>query len=1534
MGCSASSLLSRSAVAASNTVSPEVASSKTAKRELVTAIETALQWKIAIGRWIDAIEKSGQAAAMWAEDEKDVIYTSVFRQISVQMAELSIIPRPLLSSITEHLSLLNDILALQREHHDAIKQVSKAQKQFNMALSQIELARQKMATVSSKNRKSLAAVSPTGISPTALQPKQRLFITDRQISPIISNSPTVSTSSFHNLSTSRSSPNIMSATNNSNYNSNGWPTLGDSPGTSGYSNMSLTDISPTCAADIARAQVMHQDALASASATWKRLYRAQTELLNPSILKILSVLSDTWRELSKLFARIKMTCVENNWAPGDEYFQGQSNSSAGGAGGFLTLPGRRSAAGSRRGSMSAVNATLSAKSQDAPQYHEKRVKLLKKWDIRAANALCCWTDLAQFEAIQVKALFEWRRRCMNYGTEVETDGGGGIGIVLINSSDIGQMNDSDQSTRIFESWIGLFKQLDQQDELLGGGGGSSNGAGGDGVDGDAGTAPMAAVNKNYNMSKAIRKIQVAFGDLSQNVKELISREQDILKQSQDLTVFARKAASSNSTRGAKAAKAVHMLDVARYRLEMTLADNRTFRRTNVTKLQVETWGKLESCSKYMATQYRGVFKIHTVAAAAVTADPGGGSGIASRPPLLPPSYDLILQHPLSQSTSVGGAINTASKSSLLQPNSTSSFKKRQLSVQENALEKLENFSLPIASLSSSPSSSHRPQVIQGNITSDDTNSLGPSSTLQRHQSVQRDASIISKNTAKEDGETSPRQRRNLSFQESDKPGQNISPPSSTNQMRPSTQGNLTGNDGLHSPIKPLLSSIHQRQLTGNGNLDGTMNGSPPSSTHQRRPSVISQSSAKEDYQSRSRRPSLQPPSSPGQERDLAHSMAVAATAAAATVAPTSGNLVNSNGQSIGSVAESVEEFSQITPQSSPAKLTQPHHRTDIEPLISSSQEQPIFTPTRNSWSPQVPELSPVALRNTQNPAVMKIQSEADILHSTMQPRSLLLPSQPQTLLHQQPPASENQLSTTSNHQVLHADGVAPTSDNVAPPTTRMASNSKIKTPAPPPPETPPVLTPRNSGRPSSSISPTTTFTPSAPPLDNQGDATIAAAGKRINPLMTQENSNKQSPALISRASNINGSTAVASTPALVGARKPSSNVTADSRGGKAPSSSQLPTSSSSRSDSRTSITATSDKEDVMRSSIASDNAEVARNSAAYGGGAVNMANRNFVAPDSPQGLPLSSPSSSSIGSNSAPYYNQQNYNHQYRPNTNVVPPSSPSSAVYRNAPIPSAPPAHQYPMMPTPPASQYNAPQVPRHRIVNRDLLARVAAVETVHEGESGWPSNSAEGDMNNAMYNEGNQTRQRRLSNRSIQQQQYQQYMQQQQLLQQQQYQQYQEFLQFQHQQQMQPQQEQYQQYQYAPLSEQQHYQQNMQYQRQQFQQPQQQPSPQQQYRNYDYSSSSRRSVNTSTSSATSTLSNPLYANETPRNSSTPKRGSVALLSLAANQDPATARSVAASSGTGGSSARRPVSAQGGVRQPPPPPPPAPVQGGNRRGV
>ncbi|KAJ3108682.1 hypothetical protein HDU96_007455 [Phlyctochytrium bullatum] len=150
MGCSAS-------IPQSN----EVAESKLVKRRALKAIDNGERWRSSLVEFLDALEKSGFVGALWAEDEHDNVFVDVFKKFSLNLTELSVISRSFLTALDDHLVLLTDLLALQREYHDAVKKCV-------TALASLQAIRHRAGTKSTKIQGGRSTnVAPPRTSPAA-----------------------------------------------------------------------------------------------------------------------------------------------------------------------------------------------------------------------------------------------------------------------------------------------------------------------------------------------------------------------------------------------------------------------------------------------------------------------------------------------------------------------------------------------------------------------------------------------------------------------------------------------------------------------------------------------------------------------------------------------------------------------------------------------------------------------------------------------------------------------------------------------------------------------------------------------------------------------------------------------------------------------------------------------------------------------------------------------------------------------------------------------------------------------------------------------------------------------------------------------------------------------------------------------------------------------------------------------------------------------------------------------------------------------
>ncbi|KAJ3231960.1 hypothetical protein HDU81_003375 [Chytriomyces hyalinus] len=134
MGCTSSK-----AVTAAE--AEEIALSVASKNQAHTALDSCLGWKKVIVQFSDSIETSCLAGTLWSEDERDIPFAKAFKNLSLSIVELSVVSRDFLEAIDAHHKLLSEILSLQRQHHDILKQLSKQYSDFQSQELKINHAR-------------------------------------------------------------------------------------------------------------------------------------------------------------------------------------------------------------------------------------------------------------------------------------------------------------------------------------------------------------------------------------------------------------------------------------------------------------------------------------------------------------------------------------------------------------------------------------------------------------------------------------------------------------------------------------------------------------------------------------------------------------------------------------------------------------------------------------------------------------------------------------------------------------------------------------------------------------------------------------------------------------------------------------------------------------------------------------------------------------------------------------------------------------------------------------------------------------------------------------------------------------------------------------------------------------------------------------------------------------------------------------------------------------------------------------------------
>ncbi|KAJ3399708.1 hypothetical protein HDU80_007665 [Chytriomyces hyalinus] len=134
MGCTSSK-----AVTAAE--AEEIALSLASKNQAHTALDSCTGWKKVIVQFSDSIETSCLAGTLWSEEERDIPFAKAFKNLSLSIVELSVVSRDFLEAIDAHHKLLSEILSLQRQHHDILKQLSKQYTEFQSQEQKIHHAR-------------------------------------------------------------------------------------------------------------------------------------------------------------------------------------------------------------------------------------------------------------------------------------------------------------------------------------------------------------------------------------------------------------------------------------------------------------------------------------------------------------------------------------------------------------------------------------------------------------------------------------------------------------------------------------------------------------------------------------------------------------------------------------------------------------------------------------------------------------------------------------------------------------------------------------------------------------------------------------------------------------------------------------------------------------------------------------------------------------------------------------------------------------------------------------------------------------------------------------------------------------------------------------------------------------------------------------------------------------------------------------------------------------------------------------------------
>ncbi|RKO91596.1 hypothetical protein BDK51DRAFT_45525, partial [Blyttiomyces helicus] len=115
MGCSSSVVARRG----------EVARSRESKRRAEIAVRSGDSWKVAWIRFAEGMEKAGMAGALWVEDEMNPSMAASFRTTSKLATTFPIHSRSFAEAVDTHLSTLETIAALEREHYASVKALAR-----------------------------------------------------------------------------------------------------------------------------------------------------------------------------------------------------------------------------------------------------------------------------------------------------------------------------------------------------------------------------------------------------------------------------------------------------------------------------------------------------------------------------------------------------------------------------------------------------------------------------------------------------------------------------------------------------------------------------------------------------------------------------------------------------------------------------------------------------------------------------------------------------------------------------------------------------------------------------------------------------------------------------------------------------------------------------------------------------------------------------------------------------------------------------------------------------------------------------------------------------------------------------------------------------------------------------------------------------------------------------------------------------------------------------------------------------------------
>ncbi|KAJ3330744.1 hypothetical protein HDU76_004959 [Blyttiomyces sp. JEL0837] len=544
MGCHASSLSS---------VSAEVAESKASKQRATLAIEYGDRWRVCLTELLGLLEKCGFIGALWGEEEKDPNFAETFKRLSLYITEVSVMSRACLSTLDSHIELLNDLFALQREHHDALKRVASERIRYQNTRQKVSEAR---ARASGQISRHTSLIGRPGRNGSVFKRKAGSL-------------------KGGNAGNNRLvEPEEMS-----------------------FIGVEMLDRGPEI-----QARLIWKERLRTENVRWERFVKAKIERILPMIVDLLTSLAGMWISFSEIFGRMRVICQEAS-----------ANMDS-------SVPPPRPRTGS-----------IMIEGPLALPTNEKKIKILMKWCTYASQVVDMWSQSREMEVAHAKSCSDWWVNDASAHLTAHKDDSENMGPGSLVSEGTLSLQ------ALLQAWISLFATLTPTTDS----GNANNGAGGGGSTNGGSNSDQAPENimlsmnminvpPQKNLTKNMQWISNAMSALPRLLGQIHEREIEVSHHIREVNKLSRIAAQSarkvaKDTRGSgrrpsmhassliggsagpagsRAAKNVHKLETARYRLDKMVADNKVFRRTGLVKVHGDLWRCFELNARIISTGYK------------------------------------------------------------------------------------------------------------------------------------------------------------------------------------------------------------------------------------------------------------------------------------------------------------------------------------------------------------------------------------------------------------------------------------------------------------------------------------------------------------------------------------------------------------------------------------------------------------------------------------------------------------------------------------------------------------------------------------------------------------------------------------------------------------------------------------------------------------------------------------------------------------------------------------------------------------------